>query len=110
MYYGKVARATTGYILSLSYFTINAVQDLMDVVPLKDTNVLITLEEMHALKREAYSVYVQEVKLPECAMKTKDFDEHEQFEVERHLQEFVHFYTDRIIEGARELLKIKNSI
>jgi hypothetical protein len=40
--------------------------------------------------------------LREHAMKTKDFDEYEQFEVERHLQDLVHFYEDRVMEQATE--------
>jgi hypothetical protein len=92
VYYGKVASATTGYILSSNFlnlattkYAINAVQDLMEVVKLKDHYVLITLEEMHALIRDADSVYEEEAKLREHAMKTKDFDEYETFEVEMHL-------------------------
>ncbi len=105
VYYGKVASVTTGYILSsellqsaTTEYAINSVQDLMDVVQLKDPSVLITLEEMHALIRDTDSIYEQEVKLRERAMQTKDFDEYEQFEVDRHLQELVHFYADKVME------------
>jgi hypothetical protein len=94
VYYGKVASATTGYILSsdllqsaTTEYALNSIQDLMDVAQLKDPNVLITLEEMHALIRDADSVYEQETKSRRRAMQTKDFDEYEQFEVDRHLQE-----------------------
>jgi integrase len=64
VYYRKVASATTGYILSSDLLqlamiecAISSVQDLMDVVQLKVPNVLITLEEIHALIRDADSVY-----------------------------------------------------
>jgi hypothetical protein len=86
VYYGKVASATTGYILSSELLNsattehaINAVQDLMEVVQLKDPNVLIMLEEMHALIRDAGRVYEEEAKLREHALKTKDFDDYEKF-------------------------------
>jgi hypothetical protein len=80
----------------------------MDVVPLKDTNVLITLEEMHALIRDTDNIYEQEVKLWEYTMQTKDFDEYEQFEVDRHLQELVHFYADKVMERAGEQAAVED--
>jgi hypothetical protein len=53
VYYGKVAIATTGYILNsellqsaTTEYAINSVQYLMDVVQLKDPKVLITLEDL----------------------------------------------------------------
>ncbi len=93
---------------AVAEYTINAVQDLMDVVQLKDPNVLITLEEMHALIRDADSIYKEEVKLRERAMKIKDFDEYEKFEVERHLQDLVHLYVDRVMERAAEQAAVED--
>jgi hypothetical protein len=35
-------------------------------------------------------------------MWTKDFDESDQFEVDKHLQELVHLYADKVMERAAE--------
>ncbi len=86
----------------MTEYGIKAVQDLLDVVKLTDPDVLITLEEMYALIRDAD----KEPKLREHAMKTKDFDGYEKFEVERHLQDLVHLYAERVKGNkAKELLK-----
>jgi hypothetical protein len=51
----------------------------MNVVGLKDPNVLITLEEVHDLIRDADEVYDREATLCEAAKKTKDYDDLEKF-------------------------------
>jgi len=57
---------------------------------------------MHALIREADIVYEEEAKLREHARKTKDFDEYDQFEVEKQIQHLVHLSADRVMERAAE--------
>jgi hypothetical protein len=80
----------------------------MEVVKLKDPNVLITWEEMYALIRDADCVCEKEAKLREHAMKTKDFDEYEKFEVERQLQLLVHLSADRVTDWAAEQAAIED--
>jgi hypothetical protein len=109
VYYGKVASTTTGYILSsnilqsaMTEYAISSVQDLMDVIQLRDPNVLIPLEVMHALIRDADSVYELEARLREYTMQTKEYDDYEQFDVEKQLQEIVHLYAGKVMERAAE--------
>ena len=51
----------------------------MNLVGLKDPNVLITLEEVHDLIRYADELYDKEVTLCEAANRTKDYDDLEKF-------------------------------
>jgi hypothetical protein len=116
VYYGKVASATTGYILSsellksaTTEYAISSIQDLMDVIQLKDPNVLIPLDVMHALIRDADTVYELEARLREDAMRTKDYDDYEQLDVDKKLQEIVHLYADKVMERAAEQAAVDDS-
>jgi hypothetical protein len=116
VYYGKVASATTGYILSsellklaTTELAISSVQDLMDVIQLKDPNVLIPLDVMHALIRDADTIYELEARLREDAMQTKEYDDYEQLDVDKKLQEILHLYADKVMEHAAEQAAVDDS-
>ncbi len=74
----------------------------MNVVGLKDPNVLITLEGVHDLIRDADELYDREARLCEVAKKTKDYDDLEKFLAEKQLEFLVHTYADRVMARVEQ--------
>jgi hypothetical protein len=104
IYNGKQTAATASYRLDSELLKIvwteyglKAVEDLMNVVGLKDQNALITLEEVQDLIRDADAVYDNDTRLFEKATKTKDYDELETFLAEKQLELLIHTYADRVM-------------
>jgi hypothetical protein len=64
---------------------------------------------MHALIRDADTVYELEARLREDAMRTKDYDDYEQLDVDKKLQEIVHLYADKVMERAAEQAAVDDS-
>ncbi len=110
IYYGKQTAASTSYILdsdllkkARTEYGLTAVEDLMNVVGLKDPNVLITLEEVHDLIRDADELYDKEATLCEAANRTKDCDDLKNFGAEKRLEFLVHSYADRVMARVEQV-------
>ena len=84
VYYGKQVSGTASYILgsellnkAVTEYGIMAVEDLMNLVKLKDPELLIPLDEMHSLIQEADKICEEEAALRDKAKKNKDYDAYE---------------------------------
>ncbi len=83
-------------------YGLTSVEDLMNVVGLKDQNALITLEEVQDLIRDADAVYDNDARLCEEATQTKDYDELEKFLAENQLELLEHTYADRVMARVEQ--------